>query len=149
MHTDIKNLYNKFLESGKISTDTRKITRGSVFFSLRGEKYNANEFASVAIEKGAAHAVVDEPKWVKDDRYILVANVLEALQQLARYHRDQLKIPVLALTGSNGKTTTKELVRAVLSKKYKVLATAGNLNNHIGVPLTILSVDSSIEIAVI
>ncbi|HEY5691255.1 MAG TPA: UDP-N-acetylmuramoyl-tripeptide--D-alanyl-D-alanine ligase [Cyclobacteriaceae bacterium] len=149
MRTDIKNLYNKFKETGKISTDTRKITRGSVFFSLRGEKYNANEFASVAIEKGAAYAVVDEPKWAKDNRYILVANALEALQQLARYHRDQLKIPVLALTGSNGKTTSKELVRAVLDKKYKVLATAGNLNNHIGVPLTILSIDSSIEIAVI
>lgn len=149
MHTDIKNLYNKFKESGKISTDTRKITRGSVFFSLKGEKYNANEFASDAIEKGAAYAVVDEPRWVKDDRYILVANALEALQQLARYHRDQLKIPVLALTGSNGKTTSKELVRAVLGKKYRVMATSGNLNNHIGVPLTILNIDSSIEIAVI
>lgn len=149
MLTDIKNLYNKFKESGKISTDTRKITRGSVFFSLRGEKFNANEFAAEAIEKGASNAVVDEPKWVKDDRYILVKDTLEALQQLAQYHRDQLKIPVLALTGSNGKTTSKELVRAVLSKKYKVLATTENLNNHIGVPLTILSIDHSIEIAVI
>jgi UDP-N-acetylmuramoyl-tripeptide--D-alanyl-D-alanine ligase len=149
MHSDIKNLYNKFKESGKISTDTRKITRGSVFFSLRGEKYDANEFASAAIENGAAYAVVDDPKWMKGDRFILVDNALEALQQLARYHRDQLKIPVLALTGSNGKTTSKELLRAVLSKKYKVLATQGNLNNHIGVPLTVLSIDSSTEIAVI
>lgn len=149
MVTDIKILYQKFLQSGKISTDTRKITRGSVFFSLRGEKYNANEFASEALEKGAAWAVVDEKQWVKDDRYILVDDALQSLQLLARHHRDQLNIPVIALTGSNGKTTTKELLREVLSKKYKVLATHGNLNNHIGVPITILSIDASSEIAII
>ncbi len=149
MITEIENLYNKFKESGKVSTDTRKITPGSVFFSLKGEKYNANEFASEAIAKGASYAIVDEAKWAKDDRYILVGDVLATLQQLARHHRDHLKIPVLALTGSNGKTTSKELVRFVLSKKYKVLATAGNLNNHIGVPITVLSIDDSVEIALI
>lgn len=149
MAMDIKILYEKFKESGKISTDTRKITRGSVFFSLKGEKFNANEFAADALEKGAAYAVVDEAKWVKDDRYILVDDALQTLQQLARYHRDQLIIPIIALTGSNGKTTTKELLKVVLSKKYIVLATQGNLNNHIGVPLTVLSIDNSFEMAIV
>lgn len=149
MATDIKNLYKKFIQSGKVSTDTRKITRGSVFFSLKGEKFNANEFAADALGKGAAYAVVDEAKWVKDDRYILVDDALQALQQLARYHRDQLTIPIIALTGSNGKTTTKELLKVVLSKKYKVNVTVGNLNNHIGVPLTVLSIDKTYEIAIV
>jgi len=149
MATDIKILYEKFKQSGKVSTDTRKITRGSVFFSLKGEKFNANEFAAAALEKGAAYAVVDEAKWAKDDRYILVDDALQALQQLARYHRNQLAIPTIALTGSNGKTTTKELLKVVLSKKYKVLATQGNLNNHIGVPLTVLSIDNTIEMAIV
>lgn len=149
MATDLKILYEKFKQSGKISTDTRKITRGSVFFSLKGEKFNANEFAADALAKGAAFAVVDESSWVKDERYLLVEDGLIALQQLAKYHRSQLKIPIIALTGSNGKTTTKELIKAVLSERYKVLATHGNLNNHIGVPLTILSIDESIEIAVV
>jgi len=149
MTPDIKNLYQKFKASGKISTDTRKITRGSVFFALRGEKFNANEFATEALEKGASYAVIDEARWATDDRCILVADVLQALQQLARFHRDQMKIPIVALTGSNGKTTSKELLKAVLGKKYKVLATVGNLNNHIGVPLTILSIEETIEIAVI
>lgn len=149
MATDIKILYEKFLQSGKVSTDTRKITRGSVFFSLKGEKFNANEFAADALEKGAAYAVVDEAERVKDDRYILVDDALLTLQQLARYHRDQLTIPIIALTGSNGKTTTKELLKVVLSKKYKVNATVGNLNNHIGVPLTVLSIDKTYEIAIV
>ncbi|MEP2670556.1 MAG: UDP-N-acetylmuramoyl-tripeptide--D-alanyl-D-alanine ligase [Cyclobacteriaceae bacterium] len=149
MAADIKILYERFKESGKVSTDTRKITRGSVFFSLRGEKFNANEFAADALEKGASYAVVDEAKWVKDERYVLVEDVLQTLQQLARYHRDQLKIPVIALTGSNGKTTTKELLNVVLSKKYKVLATQGNLNNHIGVPLTVLSIDKTYDMAIV
>ncbi|GAB1445423.1 UDP-N-acetylmuramoyl-tripeptide--D-alanyl-D-alanine ligase [Flammeovirgaceae bacterium] len=149
MATDLKILYNKFIQTGKISTDTRKITRGSVFFSLKGEKFNANEFAADALARGAAYAVVDEAKWVKDDRYILVNDALQVLQQLARYHRQQLDIPIIALTGSNGKTTTKELLNLVLSKKYKVLATQGNLNNHIGVPLTILSIDKTFDMAVV
>ncbi len=149
MATDIKILYEKFIQAGTVSTDTRKITRGSVFFSLKGEKFNANEFAAEALEKGAAYAVVDEAKWVKNDRYILVDDALRSLQQLARYHRNQFDIPIIALTGSNGKTTTKELLKAVLSKKYNVLATIGNLNNYIGVPLTILSIDKTIELAIV
>ena len=146
---DIQNLYQKYRESGKVSTDTRQITPGSVFFALKGDKFNANEFAGEALGKGASYAVVDEERYVTSDRCILVDNVLEALQKLARHHRDQLKIPFIGLTGSNGKTTSKELVHAVLSKKFKTLATKGNLNNHIGVPLTLLSIDDSIEIAVI
>jgi UDP-N-acetylmuramoyl-tripeptide--D-alanyl-D-alanine ligase len=146
---DIQNLYQKYRESGKVSTDTRQITPGSVFFALKGDKFNANEFASDALTKGARYAVVDEVPYAKDDRYIVVENVLETLQKLARHHRDQLDIPFIGLTGSNGKTTTKELLNAVLSKKFKTLATKGNLNNHIGVPLTILSIDNSVELAVI
>src|SRR5688572_28631087 len=143
MSTGIENLYAQFSESGLVSTDTRKITPGSVFFALKGDKFNANEFAAEALQKGASWAVIDEEKFKKDDRYIVVGNVLETLQKLARHHRDQLHIPVVALTGSNGKTTTKELTYAVLATKYKTLATKGNLNNHIGVPLTVLSIDRS------
>jgi UDP-N-acetylmuramoyl-tripeptide--D-alanyl-D-alanine ligase len=146
---EIEKLYQKYLESRKISTDTRQITPGSVFFALKGDKFNANEFADEALQKGASYVVIDEAKFKKDDRYILVGDVLETLQQLARHHRNTLKIPVLALTGSNGKTTSKELVNAVLSKKFKTLATKGNLNNHIGVPLTILSIDPTVELAVV
>jgi UDP-N-acetylmuramoyl-tripeptide--D-alanyl-D-alanine ligase len=146
---DIQKLYQKYRESGKVSTDTRQITPGSVFFALKGDTFNANEFASDALTKGASYAVIDDERYAMNDRCILVENVLDTLQQLARYHRGQLKIPFIGLTGSNGKTTSKELVHAVLSKKYKTLATKGNLNNHIGVPLTLLSIDDSIEIAVI
>lgn len=146
---DIQNLYQKYRKSGRVSTDTRQITQGSVFFALKGEKFNANEFADEALAKGASDVVIDEPAYAKDDRYIVVENVLEALQKLARHHRDQMRIPFIGLTGSNGKTTSKELLHAVLSKKFKTLATKGNLNNHIGVPLTILSIDDSVEIAVI
>lgn len=149
MPTSIENLYGFYRESGKVSTDTRNITPGSVFFALKGDKFNANEFAAEALEKGATRAVIDEPKFRKDDRFIVVEDVLETLQQLARYHREQLKIPVLALTGSNGKTTSKELVNVVLSTKYRTLATKGNLNNHIGVPLTVLSIDATTEVAVV
>ncbi len=146
---DIQSLYQKYRDSGKVSTDTRQIAPGSVFFALKGDKFNANEFANEALEKGASYAVIDEPSHAKNVRYIVVENVLEALQKLARHHREQLKIPFVGLTGSNGKTTSKELLLAVLSKKYKTLATKGNLNNHIGVPLTILSIDDSVEVAVI
>ncbi len=145
----IEKLYEKFLEAGKISTDTRQIGEGSIFFALRGDKFNANEFAQQAFEKGARHAVVDDRAYASDPRCILVADVLKTLQALAGYHRGQLKIPVVGLTGSNGKTTSKELLSAVLSKKYKTFATKGNLNNHIGVPLSILSIDTTVEIAVI
>jgi UDP-N-acetylmuramoyl-tripeptide--D-alanyl-D-alanine ligase len=146
---NIKDLYKKFLESGKVSTDTRQIASGSVFFALKGDKFNANTFAAQALEKGAKFAVVDEKAFVTDDNIILVDNVLNTLQQLARHHRDQLKIPVIGLTGSNGKTTSKELLHAVLSKKFRTFATKGNLNNHIGVPLTLLAIDKTIEVAVV
>ena len=149
MITGIENLYSRYSASGVVSTDTRKITPGSVFFALKGDKFNANEFAGEALDKGASFAVIDEEKYKKNDRYLLVDDVLETLQQLSRYHRDQLKIPIIALTGSNGKTTTKELVYTVLSRKFKTLATKGNLNNHIGVPLTLLSIDRSVAVAVV
>jgi len=146
---DIPTLYERFLECGQVSTDTRKILPGSIFFALKGDRFNANEFAESALQKGASYAVIDDPQYANNDRFILAENVLEALQALSRYHRSQLKIPVIGLTGSNGKTTSKELVNAVLSKKYKTYSTKGNLNNHIGVPLTLLSIDSSVEMAVV
>ena len=146
---NIQELYKKYLQSGKVSTDTRQIAPGSIFFALKGDRFNANEFVSQALEKGASYAVHDDPKFAVDDRCIVVPDVLETLQALAKYHRSQLKIPVIGLTGSNGKTTSKELVSVVLNKKFKTYATKGNLNNHIGVPLTLLSIDSSYEIAVV
>ena len=146
---DIQSLYEKFLKCGKVSTDTREITPGSIFFALKGPNFNANTLAEDALRKGARYAVIDEKEFVKSESTILVEDGLKALQQLARHHRDQLKLTVIGLTGSNGKTTTKELLFSVLSKKYKTHATQGNLNNHIGVPLTILAIDSSIEVAVI
>ncbi|MBX2964520.1 MAG: UDP-N-acetylmuramoyl-tripeptide--D-alanyl-D-alanine ligase [Cyclobacteriaceae bacterium] len=146
---DIQNLYQNYLKSGKVSTDTRQIIPGSIFFALKGEKFNANQFAEEALAKGAHLAVIDEAHYAKDERYVVVEDVLKALQRLAQYHREQFTIPVIGLTGSNGKTTSKELLNAVLSKKFKTFATKGNLNNHIGVPLSVLSIDSTIEIAVI
>lgn len=146
---DIEKLYAYFLESGYVSTDTRKIVPGSIFFALKGDRFNANAFAQSAIEKGAQYAVIDEVQHPADDRYILVDDVLKTLQDLARYHRNQLSIPFIGLTGSNGKTTSKELVAAVLQKKYNTASTKGNLNNHIGVPLTILEISKSTEIAII
>lgn len=146
---EIKDLYRKYRETGKVSTDTRNILPNSIFFALKGDRFNANEFAEEALKKGARYAVIDEEKYAVSDSCILVPDVLKCLQQLARYHRDQLKIPVLALTGSNGKTTSKELVNLVLGCKYKTQATKGNLNNHIGVPLTVLAIEDSTEIAVV
>ncbi len=146
---EIKKLYQKYLESGKVSTDTRKIAAGSLFFALKGDNFNANEFAHQALEKGASYAVIDEEKFAVNERCILVDDVLETLQKLARHHRNQLSIPFIGLTGSNGKTTSKELLNAVLSKQYKTFATYGNLNNHIGVPLSILSIGKHVELAVI
>ncbi len=145
----ITKLHTIFLNSNGISTDTRKIKKGSIFFALKGENFNANEFALEALEKGASYAVIDEKKYHKNDKTLLVNNVLKTLQQLATYHREQLKAPIIALTGSNGKTTTKELIKIVLSNKYKVTATSGNLNNHIGVPLTLLSMNENTEIGVV
>lgn len=145
----IPELYSKFLESAGISTDTRNIAPGSMFFALRGDRFNANEFAAEALTKGASYAVVDQAEFAKGKSYILVPDTLDALQKLARCHRDRLEIPILGLTGSNGKTTTKELIHVILSRRFKVHATRGNLNNHIGVPLTVLSIKPHHEIAVV
>jgi UDP-N-acetylmuramoyl-tripeptide--D-alanyl-D-alanine ligase len=142
-------LYEIFLQHPLISTDTRKISAGSLFFALKGDKFDANTFAQQAIAAGAAYAVIDNPAYQSGEKCILVDDVLMALQDLARYHRSQLGIPVIGLTGTNGKTTTKELINSVLSQRFKTLATQGNLNNHIGVPLTILSINNSHEMAVI
>ena len=146
---DIASLHQVFCNSTGISTDSRKIKKGSLFFALTGDNFNGNKFAADAIKKGAEYAVVDDQAVVSSDKFILVSDVLEALQQLAGFHREQLSIPIIGLTGTNGKTTTKELIYAVLSQKYKVHATQGNLNNHIGVPLTLLEIDADVEIAVI
>ena len=145
----IEQLYQIFLQHPLISTDTRKIADGCLFFALKGEKFDANTFAKQALETGAAYAIIDNPDYHSGEKYILVNDVLTSLQELARYHRQQLTIPVIGLTGSNGKTTTKELIFSVLSQRYHTLATQGNLNNHIGVPLTILNINATHEIAVI
>lgn len=145
----IEEIYGLFTTSTGVTTDTRNITEGSLFFALKGDKFNANTFAAEALEKGAAYSVVDEEEFAVNDRIVLVENVLETLQQLANYHRRQFDIPIIGLTGSNGKTTNKELLTRVLSKKYKVHATKGNLNNHIGVPLTLLSMANDTQIAVV
>jgi len=147
--TSIEDLYKLYLQHPLISTDTRKINAGSMFFALKGERFDANAFAKQALEAGAAYAIIDDPEYLLNEQYILVDDVLTALQDLARFHRRQLTIPVIGLTGTNGKTTTKELINSVLSQQYKTLATQGNLNNHIGVPLTILKIDKSHEVAVI
>ncbi|MFI5159882.1 MAG: UDP-N-acetylmuramoyl-tripeptide--D-alanyl-D-alanine ligase [Sphingobacteriales bacterium] len=144
-----EQLYDIFLKHPVISTDTRKIARGSLFFALKGENFDANTFAKQAIEAGAAYAVIDNPAYQLGEQYILVNDVLTALQDLARHHRNQLKIPVIGLTGTNGKTTTKELINSVLSQHFNTYATQGNLNNHIGVPLSILSINATHEAAVI
>ncbi|MFD2584981.1 UDP-N-acetylmuramoyl-tripeptide--D-alanyl-D-alanine ligase [Pedobacter vanadiisoli] len=147
--TNTETLYQHYLKHNIISTDTRNIIPGCIFFALKGDLFNANEFAAQAIEKGAAYAVIDEEKYAQNDKCLLVRDVLSTLQDLARHHRKQLNIPVIGLTGSNGKTTSKELVNAVLAERYKTFATFGNLNNHIGVPLSILSITNEVEVAVI
>jgi UDP-N-acetylmuramoyl-tripeptide--D-alanyl-D-alanine ligase len=146
---DIAFLYESFLEHRSVSTDTRNVKQGDLFFALKGPNFNGNTYAEKALELGASFVVVDEGDVVKDDRYVLVDDVLTALQQLANLNRRTLGMPILAITGSNGKTTTKELVNAVMSKKYKTYATKGNLNNHIGIPLTILAMDESIEFGIV
>lgn len=142
-------LYQHFLNNPIISTDTRNISDGCIFFALKGDNFNANTFAAQAIEKGASFAVVDEEEYDVNENCLLVDDVLLTLQDLARHHRKQLNIPVIGLTGSNGKTTSKELLNAVLAERYKTFATSGNLNNHIGVPLSILAITNDVEIAVI
>ncbi|HEY5511238.1 MAG TPA: UDP-N-acetylmuramoyl-tripeptide--D-alanyl-D-alanine ligase [Prolixibacteraceae bacterium] len=146
---NITALYRIFQNHPLISTDSRKIEQGSLFFALKGENFNGNTFALNALEIGASYAVVDEEEYAVDERIILVKNVLRTLQELARHHRQSLGIPVLAITGTNGKTTTKELIASVLSRKYNLVYTRGNLNNHIGVPLTLLTLKSDTQMAVI
>ena len=149
-YISIAELYGFYLNAKQqICTDTRKLEAGSVFFALKGGNFNANEFTQKAINAGCSIAVVDEEKYVTDAKIVLVEDVLKALQQLATHHRRQFKIPFLAITGSNGKTTNKELINAVLSKKFKTLANIGNLNNHIGVPLTLLNIKTEHEFAII
>jgi UDP-N-acetylmuramoyl-tripeptide--D-alanyl-D-alanine ligase len=142
-------LYNIFLQHPIICTDSRNCQSGSIFFALKGENFNANAYAFSALENGCAYAVIDEFEYAIDDRFIVVENALETLQQLATYHRKQLNIPVLGITGTNGKTTTKELITSVLKEKYNVHYTQGNLNNHIGVPLTLLQLKKHHQLAVI
>ena len=144
---DIKTLHGLLLSHPSVFTDSRKVIDGGIFFALEGEHFNGNQFAISSIEYGAAYAVVDEP--VDHPQCIQVEDVLKTLQDLAHFHRVFLGLPILAITGSNGKTTTKELLFAVLSQKYKTKATLGNLNNHIGVPLTLLSMDSSTEMGIV
>ncbi len=149
MKNRIEEIYNIYKQSYLVSTDTRNIVEGCVFFALKGGNFNGNKFAQQAIEKGAVVAILDEAGYITSDKMILVDNVLETLQQLALFHRRKIGLPIIALTGSNGKTTTKELMFRVLSKKYRVQATKGNLNNHIGVPLTLLSILPSHEYAIV
>ena len=148
MLTSKKKLYSIFQENRIVATDSRQIEPGCIFFALKGDNFDGNKFANIAIDAGAAYAVIDDPLY-KGKQTLLVKNVLETLQILAKMHRREFDIPVLAITGSNGKTTTKELTNAVLSQKFRVTATKGNLNNHIGVPLTLLSITSETDFAII
>ena len=145
----IEELYTIYKKNSSVQTDTRKIKPGDIFFALKGPNFNGNAFAKKAIELGAAHAVIEEKEFEIHGKTILVADVLITLQQLAKHHRQQFTIPFIAITGSNGKTTTKELVHAVLSTTFKTYTTEGNLNNHIGIPLTILKIKEDAEMAVI
>ncbi|MFD1096864.1 UDP-N-acetylmuramoyl-tripeptide--D-alanyl-D-alanine ligase [Salegentibacter chungangensis] len=143
-------LHQKFLLTSGAGTDTRNIQEGSMFFALKGANFNGNKYAAEALQKGAKLAVVDDPDYaLNKEQYILVKNVLQSLQALATFHRKFLGIPIIGITGSNGKTTTKELTQAVLSRKYNTVATSGNLNNHIGVPLTLLSMNENTEIGIV
>ncbi|TAG13490.1 MAG: UDP-N-acetylmuramoyl-tripeptide--D-alanyl-D-alanine ligase [Sphingobacteriia bacterium] len=146
---EISQLYKIYQQNPSVQTDTRKLQKDDLFFALKGPHFNGNLFAEKALEMGAAFAIIDEAPSVSNKRLILVENALDTLQQLAKFHRQQLNIPFIAITGSNGKTTSKELIYAVLSSHFKTYTTQGNLNNHIGVPLTILSVQPDAEMAVI
>ncbi len=145
----IPEIYSLFKETTGVSTDTRKVGKGQFFIALKGANFNGNTYAQQALEAGASYVLIDEEKHKKDARCILVGDCLHTLQLLANHHRQQFDIPVLAITGTNGKTTSKELVSAVLSSKYDTTATLGNLNNHIGVPLTLLSITEKTELAII
>ncbi len=147
--TSIVQLYQTYLACRSVTTDSRQVIPQSIFFALKGSRFDGHAFVEQALAKGASYVVIDDAQYKKDERYILVDDVLVALQQLANHHRKQLKIPIIGITGSSGKTTTKELIQAVLRSRYVVTATQGNLNNHIGVPLTVLSMDDQTEIGVV
>lgn len=149
MKSKIETLYKFFESFPNINTDSRKIIKNSLFFALKGDNFNGNKYAEKALKNGAEYAIIDEEKYKKNDKYILVDNVLDTLQELAEFHRNKINIPLIAITGTNGKTTTKELTCAILGKKYKTIATPGNFNNHLGVPLTLLSIKKNTEIAII
>lgn len=146
---NIQDIHNLFLQCTSLSIDTRKIEKNSMFFAIKGENFDANTFAKEALDLGALFVVIDNESYFIDERTILVKNSLETLQELAKFHRGYLGLPIVALTGSNGKTTTKELMNVVLSKKFRTKATIGNLNNHIGVPLTLLSFTKETEIGIV
>ena len=146
---EIGSIHKIFLKSNGVSTDSRKVKKNEIYFSLKGPNFNGNEFAKSAIEKGACYAIVDQKEYVIDKSYILVEDCLKTLQNLANYHRKNSKAKIIGLTGSNGKTTSKELIFSVLKNEFKTIATTGNLNNHIGVPLTLLSIKEDTEIAII
>lgn len=146
---ELEQLHEIYSRSRKVTTDSRSVTEGCLYFALNGERFDGNKFAKNALDSGASYAIIDNNEYYLDDRTILVQNVLETLQNLANYHRRKIQIPVIGITGTNGKTTTKELINAVLSSKYKVSSTKGNQNNHIGVPLTLLSITPDIELAII
>jgi UDP-N-acetylmuramoyl-tripeptide--D-alanyl-D-alanine ligase len=145
----IQELYELYSKHYLVDTDTRNIRKNTIYFALKGANFNGNKFAEEALSKGALFSVVDEKEFVTNNKIILVNNVLNTLQELANYHRRKLNTPIVSLTGSNGKTTTKELINAVLSRQYKTTATKGNLNNHIGVPLTLLSFTPETEIGIV
>ena len=145
----INELYNIFLQSAGVCTDTRTLKKNQLFFALKGENFDGNRFALQALEKGASYAVAGEDLQADDPRLIKVADTLETLKELAAYHRKQLRIPVIGLTGTNGKTTTKELIKTALGAAYRVSATEGNLNNEIGVPLTVLKIGPRAQIAIV
>ena len=145
----IEKLHRLFLKFNRVSTDTRSIAHGALFFALKGENFNGNDFAKKALDFGASYCVIDEQQSQSNGRFILVPNVLKTLQELANFHRKYLNIPIIAITGSNGKTTTKELINSVLGQRYKIHATQGNYNNHIGVPLTLLQMDASVDIGIV
>lgn len=144
-----KGLYQLFVQSSGVCTDSRKLKKRNLFFALKGSSFNGNEYAEKAIENGASFAIIDEIKFKKNSQYLLVDDVLTSLQELAKHHRKQFDIPIIAITGSNGKTTTKELMAAVLKTTFNIFATEGNFNNHIGVPLSLLSIKKNHEMAII
>ncbi len=146
---EMQHIHNLFLTCDSISIDTRNILPNSFFVAIKGDRFDANTFAKEALEKGAKYVVIDNPNYFIDERTILVNDSLVSLQELAKFHRNYLQLPIIALTGSNGKTTTKELIQVVLSKKFRTKATLGNLNNHIGVPLTLLSFDATTQIGIV